>query len=141
MNLHELGRANDYPTVIPSGLATFGPEEWRRRIKERIEHTPTENDWQQYRRGVELLNELRDNPFFEDGGHDYGCAVEEPRTQVEIVYAETRDEWGQRVAAMARECGGFPQRVRRDFYDRASIPTPATPSDLLYTPKATTWNQ
>lgn len=137
-NMRPLGRAIDYPTTIPNGLALFGPPEWRRKIVDRIEHAPTEEDWATYRQGVELLDKLRDNPFFDEGG-DYGASVEQPTTRIEIIYAETREEWKRRATAMAHERGGFPQRTSNGRNNWARIHAPTTPSELLYTPGATTW--
>lgn len=86
--------------VTPYMLAMRYGGEWWRREKTRTETPPTEADWAEYREGVALLEKLRDNPYFEEGGPEYGASMEEPRPTVHVEYAETEDEWRARIATL-----------------------------------------
>lgn len=64
-----------------------------RKIKWQQWTPPSEEQKAAYRRACELLNELDKNPYF--FGTDY--YVEEPKMEHRIEYAETMEEWLDRV--------------------------------------------
>lgn len=77
----------------------YGPP-FTREVASRTETPPTEEQWAEYHRAVELLAELENNPCFYVGGSDCEVRVEEPQPKVHIEYAETEAEYEARVMAL-----------------------------------------
>lgn len=74
--------------------------EFERKVLREVEHPVTEGEWATYREGVRLLDALRKNPYFEEGGSDYGAEITKPEPRVEYIYAETHEEWLARCRAL-----------------------------------------
>jgi hypothetical protein len=77
----------------------YGPP-FTRLVASRTETPPTAEEWAEYQEGVELLERLRENRFYREGGPDEGSEIEQPRPHVHIVYAETEAEYAARVLAL-----------------------------------------
>lgn len=74
---------------------------YARAIKVRREIPPTKEQVAQHARAVALLEELEANPYF-DYGYD-GCTIVPLLPKVEIEYAETRDEWLERITKLLKQ--------------------------------------
>lgn len=95
--------ARKYTANIPVNrqwLAFRYGGEWLRKVATRTETPPTEQDWAEYHEGVALLDKLRANRYFDEGGDEYGATMSEPQPTVHIEYAETEDEWTARIAEL-----------------------------------------
>lgn len=71
-----------------------------RKIASRTGTPPTEAEWAKYREAVDLLAKLEDNPYWEDGGTEYGSRIQEPEPSVHYEYAETQEEYAARVRSL-----------------------------------------
>lgn len=80
-------------------LTMFATGSWRRRVARRIEVPPSEQDWDEYHEAVDLLERLREHPLFWEGCSCDHAHIEEPRSRYVYIYAETEEEWAERVRA------------------------------------------
>lgn len=71
---------------------------YRRKIGATKRTPPTAADWAEYERARAMLEELRESPYFEDGGPEEKASVEPPVGRTEYSYTETEDEWRERCA-------------------------------------------
>lgn len=71
-----------------------------RKVASRTETPPTDADWAEYQEGVELLEKLRENRYYREGGPDEGSEIEQPSPDVQVVYTETESEYAARVRTL-----------------------------------------
>lgn len=83
-------------------MKSISDPRYRRKVKEVIEHQPTEQDWANYRAAKEAHEFLLESPYFIDGGSDDSSHVEEPEPRREYVYAETTAEWLDRCRELLK---------------------------------------
>jgi hypothetical protein len=80
-----------------------GPSEYKRKVEQVIQHPPTPEQIAEYERVKAALDSIIDSEYL--AYDDNGVWVEEPTGERETVYAETEEEWRNRVAKL-------PQYVR-----------------------------
>lgn len=71
---------------------------FRRKIAGRKITPATAEEWAEYERALAMLEELRESPYFEDGGPEERATVDTPRDHITVTYAETEAEWRARCA-------------------------------------------
>lgn len=91
--------------ALSYGALGIWDERYRRRIAERRTVPVTAEQWADYDRALAMLEELRESPYFEDGGPEECATVEPPRSHVETIFAETESEWLARCAQLNSHTG------------------------------------
>lgn len=76
---------------------------YKRLVASQTEIAPTNEQMAEYNRALELFAELETNRYFSDGGYEYGASIDKPTGRREYTYAETHEEWLDRVRALLAE--------------------------------------
>lgn len=103
MNVRKYGSSIPISGEIYAEHRSWHDDRFARRIESETRTPPTEADWAEYREGLALLEQLRGNRFYEEGGPDEGSTIRVPEDTITYVYAETHDEWLCRVRELMKE--------------------------------------
>lgn len=76
--------------------------QYMRKVDHEIVHPVSAKRWKEYHKIKKAYKKVRQSEFFVDGGPDYGSEIEEPRPIIEYVWAETVEEWQERIAKLPR---------------------------------------
>lgn len=72
--------------------------DYSRRVERVIEIAPSPAEWDEYERAKEAWAILEDSPYFYAADAD----LIEPRPKREVVYAETEEEWRERISHLPK---------------------------------------
>ena len=69
----------------------------RRKTVTVCSNSPSAEELEAYEAAKAALELLKDSPYFEDGGPDYGADITKPVGTYETRWAETEEEWAARL--------------------------------------------